>query len=145
LTVKLSWNSMKIHQARHIMTEHGMISWTDLNTFKVEEAKAFYAAALGMEFQGFDMPQGTYWVALHGGRQAWGIQNMAGRAPEGAPSHWFTYLAVDDVDRRIEGIEALGGKVMAAPFDIPTVGRIAIVQDASGAMLGWMTPEGMGA
>ena len=123
------------------MFEHGMISWTDLNTFKVEEAKAFYTSALGMEFQGFDMPQGTYWVALHGGKQAWGIQNMAGRAPEGAPSHWFTYLAVDDVDKRIAGIEALGGKVIAAPFDIPTVGRIAIVQDASGATLGWMAPE----
>ena len=123
------------------MIEHGMISWSDLNTFKVEEAKAFYAAALGMGFQGFDMPQGTYFVAMHGGKQAWGIQNMAGRAPEGSPSHWFTYLAVDDVDKRIEGIEALGGKVMAPPFDIPAVGRIAIVQDASGAVLGWMTPE----
>ena len=125
------------------MSEHGMISWTDLNTFKVDEAKVFYSKALGTAFEAFTTSDGVYWVAMHGGKPAWGIQNMAGRAPEDAPSHWFTYLAVDDVDARIAGIEAIGGKVMAQPFDIPTVGRIAVVQDASGAVLGWMTPENM--
>jgi hypothetical protein len=58
------------------MIEHGMVSRTGLSTFRVEEAKAFCAEALGMEFQGFDTP-------LHGGRRAWGIRNMAGGAPEG--------------------------------------------------------------
>jgi hypothetical protein len=52
------------------MIEHGAISCTDLNTFKIEEAKAFCAAALGMEFQGFDIPRCTCWVAPHGGDQA---------------------------------------------------------------------------
>ena len=61
--------------------------------------------------------------------------------PPGTPPHWFAYIEVDDVDARVKRIAANGGKLHREPFDIPDVGRIAIVADATGAMIGWMTPK----
>ena len=66
---------------------------------------------------------------------------MEGIVPPGVPPHWFSYLEVDDVDTRIAGVEANGGKVIRQPFDIPDVGRIAILADPTGAPIGWMTPK----
>jgi len=47
------------------------------------------------------------------------------------------------VDRRAKDVAANGGKAQREPFDIPDVGHIAIVAivaDATGAMVGLMTP-----
>jgi len=87
------------------------------------------------------MPDGTYWIAKQGDARVGGITQMNGGAPAGTPSHWFPYLEVDDVDARVKKVTAGGGKVAQAPFDIPGVGRIAVVSDATGAMIGWITPK----
>jgi hypothetical protein len=50
------------------------------------------------------------------------------------------YIAVDDVDARCKKAAASGGKVMREPFDIPNVGRIAILTDSRGVAIGLMTP-----
>lgn len=122
------------------MMEHGMTAWSELMTTEVDKAKDFYAKTLGVTFDSFDPTgEGNYWVAMAGGKPAWGIMDMTGR-PDAGPSGWFTYIAVDDVDARVKQAEAAGGKLLMPAFDIPTVGRIAILQDVTGAMIGWMTP-----
>jgi hypothetical protein len=84
---------------------------------------------------------GSYWIAKADGKMTAGVVNMAGMAPPGATPQWFAYIEVDDVDQRCKSVAANGGKVMREPFDIPDVGRIAIISDATGAMIGWMTPK----
>ena len=59
---------------------------------------------------------------------------------DGVPDHWFAYIAVDDVDARVAGVEAAGGEIGRAPFDVPEVGRFAVVKDSTGAFIGWVTP-----
>ena len=87
------------------------------------------------------MPQGgTYWVCKDGDQPVAGILDMNGPGFEGIPDHWFAYLAVDDVDARIGRATAAGAKLLRPMFDVPGVGRIAIVQDPIGAVLGWITP-----
>jgi len=49
------------------------------------------------------------------------------------PSHWGTYIAVDDCDASYEAVKANGGNVFCPPFDAPNVGRICIASDPSGA------------
>jgi len=61
--------------------------------------------------------------------------------PAETPSHWLSYIAVDDVDTRVASVAGAGGTVVRAPWDVAGVGRIALVQDPSGAMIGWMTPS----
>ncbi len=45
----------------------------------------------------------------------------------------IVHIAVDDVDASARKAEQLGGKIISQPFDSPNVGRMAVVQDATGA------------
>ena len=67
-----------------------------------------------------------------------GLMATADAGPDTRPQ-WFTYLAVEDVDASCETIRAQGGTVLQAPWDIPYVGRIAIVLDAQKVVFGLMT------
>jgi predicted enzyme related to lactoylglutathione lyase len=124
------------------MWSHGSFYWNELMTRKPDAAKKFYGDTLGWTFEAMPMPEGSYWIAKMGGTTVGGMFTMSGPMFEGVPEHWFSYVGVDDVDARVKKISAAGGKVCREPFDIPNVGRIAIVQDPGGAMLGWMTPTG---
>ena len=119
---------------------HGTFIWNELMTADVEKAKSFYGKTLGWTIEEMKMPSGSYWIAKVGGTPVAGMMNMTGIVPPGTPPHWFAYIDVDDVDRRAKDVAANGGKVQREPFDIPDVGHIAIVADATGAMVGLMTP-----
>lgn len=49
---------------------------------------------------------------------------------------WISYVCVKNVDETASKAEKLGGKILCKPMDIPSVGRIAIIADPSGAVLG---------
>ena len=114
-----------------------------LYTSDVEAAKAFYAATVGWTFDGMPMPQQerTYWVAKAGDKPVAGVLDMRGIVPDNDPPHWLSYLEVDDVDEMVAAAQRHGGKVVRAPFDVPTFGRIAIGADATGAFMAWVTPK----
>ena len=120
---------------------HGEFYWNELLTNDVEKAKAFFSAVVGWRFDAMPMPEGgTYWVAMADGKAAGGIMSMAGFAPPGTPPHWIGYLAVDDIDKRLASAVTAGAEVLRPAFDIPGVGRIAILRDPTGAAMGWITP-----
>ena len=127
------------------MWNHGCFFWNELNTRDADRARAFYGETLGWTFEPMPMPDGLYWLALSDGRPVAGLFTMNGPEFEGIPDHWFSYIAVDDVDGRIDSVAAAGGRVLRAPWDVPGIGRIAIVRDKNGAALGWMTPAAGGA
>ena len=64
-----------------------------------------------------------------------GIMGMPPGAPSSMPPMWAAYVTVTDVDALVGKVQALGGKVMMPPADIPNVGRFAVFQDPQGAML----------
>jgi predicted enzyme related to lactoylglutathione lyase len=53
----------------------------------------------------------------------------------------MSYLAVDDVDARVAKAKKAGGTLMRPIFDVPDVGRIAILMQPDGAGIAWMTPK----
>ncbi len=126
-------------------TTHGTFHWNELMTWNVEKAKAFYAETLGWQYEAFPMPNGAYTVCKAGGSPVGGMLEMTpGGEFDGLPEHWFAYIAVDDVDARLAKTEAAGGAIIRPPFDVPDVGRIAIVKDSAGAAIGWITPARRG-
>ena len=63
---------------------------------------------------------------------------------EGVPSHWSIYLHVADVDAAVARAVELGGSCCVPAFDVPGVGRIARLDDPSGAGFYVMTPSPQG-
>lgn len=122
------------------MTAHGSFHWNELVTRDVEKAKKFYGDTIGWSFEGMPMPDGTYWIAKMGDAVVGGLFPIGGPQWEGVPEHWMSYLAVDDVDVRVKKAQAAGAKLMRPAFDIPGVGRIAILTEPGGAGIGWITP-----
>ncbi|MCJ8143490.1 VOC family protein [Ancylobacter sp. A5.8] len=120
---------------------HGTIIWNELNTPDPEAARAFYATMFGWSFSAFPMADGEYWIIRHGDKDLGGIFPLTAPEFRDIPAHWLTYFAVDDVDAQVAAAVEAGGAVAKAPFDVPGVGRIAVVQDATGAYMAWMTPR----
>jgi hypothetical protein len=52
---------------------------------------------------------------------------------------WGAYVTVDDVDAVVARVSGLGGQVLLAPTDIPTVGRFAMIGDPQGATISLIT------
>ena len=122
-------------------SQHGHFYWNELMTWKPEDAKAFYADTLGWQYEDMPMPDGSYVICKVGDQAAAGIFPMKPDAGfEGMPDHWFAYIAVDDVDACLDKVAAAGGEVIRPAFDVPGVGRIALVRDKAGSAIGWITP-----
>jgi len=126
------------------MTAHGEFHWNELMTRDAAKAKAFYEKVVGWSWDEMPMPEGTYHVAKQGDNYIGGMMQMGGPDFEGVPEHWMSYLAVDDVDARLAAAKAEGAEVLREPWDVPGVGRIAILKDGGGAHIGWMTPAEQG-
>jgi len=123
------------------MADHGMFHWNELMTRDLAQAKDFYGKSLGWRFEEAPMPGGMIYTLIYQGEaMVGGMMQMEGPQFEGVPDHWLTYVAVDDIDKRVELLKEAGGSVMQEPFDVEGVGRIAMVADPGGAMQGWMKP-----
>jgi predicted enzyme related to lactoylglutathione lyase len=125
------------------MTPHGHFHWNELQTRDLAAAKKLYADSVGWTFEEMPMPDGTTYVVCNaGGESVGGMFDISKNASfEGMPTQWMSYVAIDDVDSALEKAKAAGAVVMGEPFDVQGVGRIAMVQQPDGAMVGWMTPS----
>ena len=126
----------------------GTPNWVDLQTTDQDAAKAFYAGLFGWTYDDQPMAEGpVYSMAMLGGHQ---VAAIAPQPPEmaaaGAPPMWNTYIAVDSVDDAAAKVEAAGGKVAMAPFDVMDAGRMAFVMDPGGAAVAlWQANQHIGA
>ncbi len=50
------------------------------------------------------------------------------------PPSWLSYIGTPDVDATVRQAVELGGKVIVSAYNVPTVGRMAHLQDPQGAM-----------
>ena len=117
--------------------------WHELNTWDPDQARHFYSTTLGWDFQPTTLPDGTrYWVAHKEGRAVGGIFQLTEPDFEGIPAHWMTYLAVDDIAAAQRRAENAGGGILRPAFRLPGVGRLSVVNDPAGAVIGLIEPEG---
>ena len=114
----------------------GHLVWYELMSPDPDGSKAFYDAVVGWnigepapEFDGYRM------INVEGGF-AGGV-NPHDHYP--GPT-WIAYIGVDDVDAAAASIESRGGRVLKEAWDIPTIGRVAMVSDPQGAFFYVMKP-----
>jgi predicted enzyme related to lactoylglutathione lyase len=120
----------------------GDFIWYELMTTDAQGAKAFYDAVVGWNFgEGAEEYQGYRMINTRDGGMAGGVMPLTAEMQQhGARPTWLGYLNVGDVDSKVAGIEAAGGKALMGPTDIPSVGRIAMVADPQGAPFYVMKP-----
>ena len=120
----------------------GTFCWVDLATTDPAGAKAFYGGLFGWEAE--DMPAGeagTYTMLSLDGEEVCALYELeAERREMGTPSHWFSYVSVEDADATAARARELGGGVFGEAFDVLDSGRMAIIQDPTGAMLAAWQP-----
>jgi len=117
----------------------GRFVWHELMTTDPQAAGTFYAKVLSWKTQPSGMPDYTLWVS--GKAQAGGLMAQPESARQsGAPPSWLIYIGTPDVDATAAAAERLGGKVLRAPADIPSVGRFAVLSDPQGATFAIFTP-----
>jgi predicted enzyme related to lactoylglutathione lyase len=112
----------------------GTFSWTDLSTTDQEGAKQFYGGLF--EWDADDQPVGdgmTYSMMNLGGKPVAGISTQNDMQREfGAPPAWNSYVTVESADAAADRATQLSAKVIAPPFDVMDVGRMAVIQDPQG-------------
>lgn len=122
------------------MSVHGTVHWSELMTGDVAAARAYYSAVCGWTFSDMPMPGGVYHIGMAGETPAGGLMPMDPSYINDPTPRWITYFAVDDVDKAAGQTRASGGTILRDCFDIPQVGRILMVRDPGGAVLGLITP-----
>jgi predicted enzyme related to lactoylglutathione lyase len=122
-------------------TPHGRFHWNELLSHDPERAKAFYGATIGWTFEAMTSEDGaTYWLAKLGDQPVAGLFPLNRPGFEKTPEGWMPYLAVDDVDARVKKAVAAGAQLMRPIFEVPGIGRIAILTEPGGAGVGWIKP-----
>ena len=111
----------------------GEICWRELRTKDLPAAMEFYTKLFGWELPQTKVSPMDYKEIVMGGTASGGMMAMDAEWPPQVPSHWATYIAVENADQTAEKITANGGSVRVGPFDARGVGRMAMVADPSGA------------
>ena len=117
----------------------GSFCWWSLMTKDVEQATAFYQQLFGWKLDKMDIPghgPSDFYATDSGGF----AHPVLLEADFPGPSHWMTYVVVEDVDKACDRAKELGGSVCVPAFDIPSIGRTAVIGDPAGATFHLFTP-----
>lgn len=131
------WQSRSPDGGDFVMFEDHAIGWVELASRDAAAARSFYAGLLGWEYKNskVQLPGGVQYAEYGvGGTRYGGILPMTAEWGD-MPSHWSLYVMVPDVDACVARTVELGGKVCVPAFDAPGVGRIARIDDPTGAGL----------
>jgi len=113
----------------------GSFSWAELATTDQASGVAFYRALFDWGVD--ESPAGpgeTYSMFQLRGRPVAAAYTMRPEERQsGAPPHWNMYVTVASADDSAKRAVALGGTVVAPPFEVMDVGRMAVLRDPSGA------------
>lgn len=119
----------------------GTFCWLDLAASDAERAQRFYAQVFGWAFREQPVLGGHFTRCRLGSLDVGSLYQLAqAQLAHGVPSHWTPYLAVDRMDEALGRVASAGGRTIVVPFDVPDHARIALIEDAVGALVGLWQP-----
>ena len=120
----------------------GTFSWADLTTSDADAAQRFYGELHGWEFEALPIPDGgSYVMARRNGKNVAGLSQN-----DEHPPHWNNYVTVESADDAAARAQELGATAVMPAFDVMDAGRMAMIQDPTGAVLCvWEPRQNIGA
>jgi len=114
----------------------GTFTWVELATTDQTAAKSFYMSLFGWTENTQPIGPNDFYTIfkINGRAAAAGYTMRADERAMGIPSHWNLYIAVANADESAKQAAELGAKVLAPPFDVMDAGRMAVIQDPTGAI-----------
>ena len=125
----------------------GAFCWVELCTTDQNAAKNFYGSLFGWAANDSPMgPNDFYTIFRLQGRDAAAAYTLRpDQRSRGVPPHWMLYMAVDNADAAANRAVQLGGQVLAPAFDVMDAGRMAVLQDPTGAVFSvWQAKNNSG-
>jgi uncharacterized protein len=121
----------------------GSFSWPELATTDQKAGVTFYRGLFGWDVNEAPIgPDEVYSMFLMRGKEVAAAYTMRPEERQsGAPPHWNAYVTVASADDAAKRAQELGGKVLAPPFDVMDVGRMAVLQDPTGAVFQVWEPK----
>lgn len=122
------------HHGAQLVNEPVSLSWNEHASREPEKAQGFYGKVFDWDFRPMENDRAEYWT-FHPPSTEDGIGGMIRIGedwPEGVPSHWAVYFAVEDADATAAKGKELGGAHHMETFETPA-GRVAILTDPQGA------------
>jgi len=112
--------------------------WLDLSSSDPGASRDFYSKLLGWQVEVNPDPQyGGYALAKVGGKDVAGI---GPKMMAEAPTAWLIYIGTNDAEALTAKVKAAGGNVIAPAMTVGEQGRMAVIQDPSGAIIGLWQP-----
>lgn len=129
----LIYNPVMPHVDKHAP---GDFCWMELGTSDQGAGKHFYSSLFGWVANDMPMgPEGFYTIFRLDGRDcAAGYTLTPQEKGQNVPPHWNLYIAVEDADDSANKAVQLGAKLLAPAFDVFDAGRMAVLEDPSGAV-----------
>ncbi|MBV8809331.1 MAG: VOC family protein [Acidobacteriaceae bacterium] len=117
--------------------------WFELGTTDQNAAKQFYTSLFGWTANDYPMGPSDFYTMfqLTGADAAAAYTLREDQRQHGVPPHWMIYIAVENADQTAARAGQLGATVLAAPFDVAEHGRMAVLQDPTGAAFSIWQPK----
>lgn len=109
--------------------DYGKFVWFELLTQDKEKAAAFYPESLPWKITPTPMQDGSSYSMISVGEA--GVGGLLTPQVD-MPTHWVSYVSVEDVAETAAKVEAAGGTLHMEAFDVPGVGRIQPASDPHG-------------
>jgi predicted enzyme related to lactoylglutathione lyase len=113
----------------------GSFCWIELATTDQPAAKTFYSSLFGWSANDFPMGPGSFYTMFQlDGRNTGAAYTIDPKNMPGVPPNWTLYVAVTDADDAAAKATKAGGSILGGPFDVAEFGRMAVLQDPTGAV-----------
>lgn len=121
----------------------GQFCWVDLMSKDMSDATGFYASVFGWDADRQDSQNGPPYANFTlQGKTVGGLGEMnEPMKASGMPPVWNSYISVADVDAATAKAVELGGSVAFPVMPVVEAGRLAVIQDPSGAFVSLWEPN----
>ncbi len=121
----------------------GTFCWPELSTTDQKAAVSFYRGLFGWDVNDFPMgPDEVYSTFQLRGKSVGAAYNQRPEERQhNVPPHWNSYVSVASAEEAAKKAESLGAKTLMAAFDVMDFGRMAVIQDPTGAVFQVWEPK----